>query len=124
MIFLAVRIKGALIASIDDTETRRLKLLKLTSKTEGATLSLELPEALCGSFSERDTVNIVIDSKPIAKGPQSKLYMEGSVFRISETKGFEIVGTIGGLRLVLTLKTVTPAKKKTFDTGRFYIQLS
>lgn len=124
MILLAVRIKGALIVSIDDTETRRLKLLKLTSKTEGAKLSLELPEALCSSFKERDTVDIVIDSKPIAKGPQAKLYMEGNIFRMSETDGIEIIGTIGGLRLVLSLKILTPAKKKTFDTGRFYIQLS
>jgi hypothetical protein len=124
VIFLAVRIKGALLASIDDTETRRLKLLKLTSKTEGATLSLELPEALCGGFAARDTVNIVIDSKPIAKGAKAKLYMEGSVFRISENGGFEVVGTIGGLRMILALTTITPTKKKIFDTGRFFIQLS
>lgn len=120
---MVIRLKDALINAIEETETKRLKLLRLSEKTEGATLSLELPEALSESFSVRDTVNVIIDSKPIVKGDSARLYAQGDVFQISTKKDLEVVGTIGGLRFVLTLSKTTPAKKKTFDDGSFYLAL-
>ena len=69
---MVIRLKDAVIDSVDDTETRRLKLLKVSSKSEGATFTLELPDALCDALSTNDSISVVIDSKPIPKGEQAK----------------------------------------------------
>jgi hypothetical protein len=120
---MVVRIKEAVIETIEDTDTRRLKLLRIVSKATGEILVIELPEALCSDFSVRGTVNIVFDSKPIATGAKSKLYAEGIVYKIIDDKDFEVIGTIGGLRFVLTMPKTTPAKKKTFETGDVFLAL-
>ena len=109
---------------MEETETRRLKLLRVSSKTDGATISVELPDALCASMSANQTVDVVIDSKPIAKGDSAKLYLEGTVFKKTEENGLQIVGSIGGLRLVLNLSKVTAVQSKTFDSDRFYMALN
>ena len=121
---MVIRLKDTVIESVDDTETRRLKLIKMSSKTSGATITLELPEALSGTLNSGETVTIVIDSKEIAKGTSAKLYVEGSLFKLSEEDGLEIIGSIGGLRLVLTLAKTTPALTKTFDSSKFYMAIS
>jgi hypothetical protein len=118
---MVIRLKGASVDSIDDTETRRLKKIKILSKADGATLEMELPDALCAQIDNSETIDVVIDSKPIPKGEESKLYMEGEIFKQKDDDDFQIVGTIGGLRLVLTLANATPAKKKTFDTSQIFI---
>ncbi|MHA1576356.1 MAG: hypothetical protein ACTSU3_03250 [Candidatus Thorarchaeota archaeon] len=118
---MVIRLKDTVIESVDDTETRRLKLIKMTSKTDGAIITLELPEALCGTMSLGETVNVVIDSKEIVKGEDSKLYAEGTIFKKSDDDDLEIIGSIGGLRLVLTLTKATPSQKRTFDSDKFYI---
>ncbi|MHA1480112.1 MAG: hypothetical protein ACTSQZ_01640 [Candidatus Thorarchaeota archaeon] len=120
---MVIRLKDTVIESVDDTETRRLKLIKMSSKTDGATVTLELPEALCGTLSVGETVNVVIDSKEIVKGQDSKLYVEGSIFKKSDSDDLEIIGSIGGLRLVLTLAKATPSQRKTFDSDKFFMAI-
>ncbi|MHA1576727.1 MAG: hypothetical protein ACTSU3_05140 [Candidatus Thorarchaeota archaeon] len=120
---MVIRLKDTVIESVDDTETRRLKLIKMTSKTDGATITLELPEALSGTLGLGETVNIVIDSKEIVKGEDSKLYIDGTIFKKSDNDGLEIIGSIGGLRLVLTMAKATPSQIKTFDSTRFYMAI-
>lgn len=112
-----------MIESVDDTETRRLKLIKMSSKTEGATITLELPEALSGTMGSGETVSVTIDSKEIATGGSSKLYVEGTIFKKSETDVFEVIGSIGGLRLVLTLAKATPSQTKTFESEKFFMAI-
>jgi len=118
---MVIRIKDAVIESVDDTETRRLKLIKMTSKTDGAAITLELPEALSGTLCLGEIVNIVIDSKEIVKGEDSRLYVDGTIFKKSDNDGLEIIGSIGGLRLVLTMAKATPSQIKTFDSAKFYM---
>lgn len=120
---MVIRLKDTVIDSIEDTETRRLKLVKISSKSEGAILTLELPEALCGSMNEGETVSIVIDSKEIIKGDESKLYLEGNVFKKNEKEGLEITGSIGGLRLVVNLANATPSQASSFDSDKFYLAI-
>ena len=120
---MVIRLKDTVIESVDDTETRRLKLIKMTSKTDGATITLELPEALSGTMNLGESVVVVIDSKEIVKGETSKLYVEGSVFKKSDSDGLEIIGSIGGLRLVLTMTKATPTQIKTFDSDKFYMSI-
>lgn len=120
---MVIRFKDTNIDSIEDTETRRLKIIKISSKGEGVTLSLELPEALCGALAVGDTVGITIDSKPIPTGESSKIYVEGNVFKRLEKEGLEVVGSIGGLRLVLNLVKSTPSQNSTFDSEKFYMTL-
>ena len=120
---MVIRIKDTVIESVEDTETRRLKLIKMTSKTDGATITLELPEALSGTMGLGDTVNIVIDSKEITKGEASNLYVEGTIFKKTDNDTFEMIGSIGGLRLVLTLTKATPTQMKTFDSDKFYMAI-
>jgi hypothetical protein len=120
---MVIKFKDTSIDSIEETETRRLKTLKMSSKTEGVTLTLELPEALFGALAVGDTVGVTIDSKPIPAGESSKLYVEGNVFKKSGKDGLEVVGSIGGLRLVLNLVKSTPSQSSTFDSEKFYMTL-
>jgi len=121
---MVIRLKNATIDAIEDTETKRLKLLRIVSKAEGAKLTLELPEALCEKMNVRDDIVVIVDSKPIARGDKSKLYAEGDIFKIEGNGNLEMVGAIGGLKVVLTLANPTPAKKKMFAADRFYLMLS
>jgi len=120
---MVIRLKDTVIESVDDTETRRLKLVKMSSKVDGATITLELPEALSGTLSLGETVNVVIDSKEIVKGEDAKLYVEGSLFKKSDSNGLEIIGSVGGLRLVLTMAKATPTQAKTFDSTKFFMAI-
>ncbi len=120
---MVIRLRDTVIDTIEDAETRRLKVVKISSKSEGANITLELPEALCESMNEGDTVSIVIDSKEITKGDDSKLYVEGSIFQKSEKEGLEITGSIGGLKLVVNLIKVTASQASTFDSDKFYLVL-
>lgn len=120
---MVIRLKDAAIEQIEDTDTKRLKLLRITSKEHGAIINLELPEALSSSFSVKNLVDVIIDSKPIPRGEKAQFYAEGSVFRLEIDKELEMVGTIGGLRLQLSLSKLTPAKKKTFDSNEFFIAI-
>ena len=120
---MVVRLKDTVIESVDDTETRRLKLVKMSSKTDGATVTLELPEALSGTITAGETVSVTIDSKEIAAGGSSKLYVEGTIFKKSDSDDFDIIGSIGGLRLVLTLTKATPSQIKTFDSEKFFMAI-
>jgi hypothetical protein len=120
---MVIKFKDTVIDSVEDAETRRLKILKISSKAEGVTLTLELPEALCGSLAIGDNIGIVIDSKPISTGESSKLYVEGNVFKRLNKDGLEIVGSIGGLRLVLFLAKATPSQSSTFDSEKFYMTI-
>ncbi|MDH4213721.1 MAG: hypothetical protein OEV85_07350 [Candidatus Thorarchaeota archaeon] len=120
---MVIRFKDTTIDSIEDTETRRLKILKISSRAEGAALTLELPEALCGSLTAGDNISIIIDSKPIPTGESSKIYVEGNVFKKVIKDNLEVVGSIGGLRLVLTLAKTTPSQSSTFDLDKFYMTI-
>jgi hypothetical protein len=120
---MVIRLKTAVIDSVEETETRRLKLLKVSSKSDGAKLTLELPDALSDTLYTNDAITVVIDSKPIAKGEQSKLYVESSVFKKMEKNGLEIVGSVGGLRLVFTLAKPTPSQSSIFNSEKFFLAI-
>jgi hypothetical protein len=120
---MVIRFKDTTVDAVEDAETRRLKILKISSKTEGVALTLELPEALCGTLTVGSNIGVVIDSKPIAAGESSKLYIEGNVFKKLDKEGLEVVGSIGGLRLVLSIAKATPSQISTFDSERFYMTL-
>ena len=120
---MVVKLKDTVIESVDDTETRRLRLIKMSSKTDGATITLELPEALSGTMNAGETVSVTIDSKEITTGANSKLYVEGTIFKKVDKDNFEIIGSIGGLRLVLTLAKITPTQAKTFESEKFYMAI-
>jgi hypothetical protein len=121
---MVIRIKGGLIDQIEDTETKRLKLMKISSKKDKIALTLELPDALCSAFESQDTVDIEIDSKPLLKGEKGKLYLEGEVFRIIDNTDFEVIGTLGGLRLTISVGNPTPAKKKVFESDRIFLMIT
>ncbi len=124
MDIMSVRIKDAIISSIDDAETKKLKVLKITSKLESATLTLELPDALCDPFNVKDSVVVTISSEPIPRGENAKLYAEGTVFKINEMENFEVVATIGGLRLEFEIPSPKPTQRKAFDSERIFIALN
>ena len=118
---MVIRLKDTVIDSIEDTETRRLKIIKISSKSEEANLTLELPEALCESMNTGDSVSIIIDSKEIVKGKDSKLYLEGNIFKKSNNEGLEVTGSIGGLRLVVKLAKATTNQASSFDGDKFFL---
>ena len=120
---MPIRIKDVKVQSVEDTETKRLKIVKLDSKSDGIALILEVPEALSAKIEDSKTLDVVLDSKPITRGEKSILYMEGTVFKQKDDKEFEVVATMGGLRLVVVLKNATPAKKKTFDSESIFLAL-
>ena len=120
---MVIRLKKAIVESIEDTETKRLKVVKVAAKEEGARVSMELPEVLCGAMNPRDAITVIIDSKSIARGNNAKLYAEGKVFRIREENGIEVTGTVGGLRMTLDISSPTAAQRKTFDSNKFLIAI-
>lgn len=120
---MVIRLKTAVINSVEETETRRLKLLKVSAKKDGATLTLELPDALCDALNTNDSITVVVDSKPIAKGEQAKLYVESSVFKKLEKNGLEVIGSVGGLRMVFTLAKPTSTQSKIFDSEKFFLAI-
>lgn len=96
----------------------------MISKTEGASLTIELPDALCDPFKVKDSVVITIDSEEITRGEKAKLYTEGTVFKMDEMEGLEVVGTIGGLRFVLNLNSPKPTQRKVFDSEKIFMALN
>lgn len=120
---MVIRLKTAVIDSVEETETRRLKLLKVSSKSDGASLTLELPDALGDTLNTKDSITVVIDSKPITKGEQARLYVESSVFKKNDKNGLEVIGSVGGLRLVFTLGKATPAQISTFNSDKFFLAI-
>ncbi len=120
---MVVRLRDAVIESIDDTETKRLRLVQISSKEEGANITLELPEALCDTLNPQDSIVVVIDSKPLARGEKSRLYLESKVFRTSDNGGLNVIGAIGGLRLVVNLTKPTAAQRNTFDSDKVYFMI-
>ena len=121
---MVIRIKGGTIDQIEDTETKHLKVLKISSQTEKVMFTLELPEALCNVFKSHDDVDVKIDSKPILKGEKAKLYVEGTIFRIIDNDKMEVTGTLGGLRLTIAIGNPTPAKRKTFESDRLFLMIT
>ncbi len=120
---MPLRVKDTIIASIEETETKKMKILKMASKAEEMNLSLELPEALSEPFHIKDNVVVTIDSKEIARGEKTKLYLEGTVFRISEELGLSVIAGFGGLRLVLDMTSPKPTQRKIFDSGKIFLTL-
>ncbi|MGD2072279.1 MAG: hypothetical protein PVG65_02180 [Candidatus Thorarchaeota archaeon] len=120
---MVVRIKGGAIDQIEDTETRHLKLMKLSHQEKKIKLTLELPAALCNVFESQETVDVRIDSKPMKKGKKAQLYVEGTVFRIKNNDKMEVTGTMGGLRLTVLLRNPTPAKRRTFESDRLFLMI-
>lgn len=120
---MVIRLKDAVIDSVEETETRRLKLLKVSSKSEGATFTLELPDALCDTLNTNDSISVVIDSKPIPKGEQAKLYVEGGVFKKNVKDDLEVIGSVGGLRLILSIGKPTPSQIGTFSSDKFLLAI-
>ncbi|MFW9925181.1 MAG: hypothetical protein ACFFDM_00280 [Candidatus Thorarchaeota archaeon] len=121
---MPIKFKDVLIGSIEDTETKKLRVLKMASKEEGANLTLELPDALCEPFKVKDTISVTIDSEAILKGETAKFYAEGTVFKINESEGLEVVGTIGGLRFAFEVASPKPTQRKIFESEKFFLALT
>ncbi|MFX0106707.1 MAG: hypothetical protein ACFE7R_00310 [Candidatus Hodarchaeota archaeon] len=120
---MVIRLKDVTMELAEDVETKRLRILSVTSKTDGAKLTLELPEALCEALDPEKPVSVVVDSKPIPRGEKARLYMQGKVFRVKEENGLEMVGTIGGLRLTVSLSKPTAVQKKTFEAMDLFLMI-
>lgn len=120
---MVVRLRDTVIESIEDTDTKRLKLLRIVSKKEGATITLELPDVLCETLNTSDSVAVTIDSKALTKGEKSKLYMEGKVFRTGGETDLNVVATAGGLRLTVIIADPTAAQRSTFDADRLFFMI-
>jgi hypothetical protein len=115
---MPLRIKDTTIVSIEETETKKMKILRMASKAEEMNLSLEVPEALSEPFHVKDNVIVTIDSEEISRGEKTKLYLEGTIFRINETSGLSVVAGFGGLRLVLDMASPKPTQSKIFSSGK------
>ncbi len=120
---MPLRIKDATITSIEDTETKKLKILKAISKEDGFSLSLELPDALCDPFNTKDAIIITIDSEEITRGEKAKLYAEGKVFKFDDSSDLSVVATFGGLRGVVQISSPKPAQRKIFESERIFLSL-
>ncbi len=120
---MPLRVKDAMITDIENTETKKLRVLRMTSKEEGIALSIELPEALCGPFHVKDMVSVIIDSEELTKGEGAKLYAEGTVFKIDDSSGLSVTITFGGLRLMLTLPSPKPSHRKIFDSKNIFLAI-
>lgn len=120
---MVVRLRNTVIESIEDTDTKRLKLIRIVSKEEGAAITLELPEALCETLNTSDSVAITMDSKALTKGEKSKLYMEGKVFRTGDENDLNVIVTSGGLRLTVTISKPTAAQRATFDADKLFFMI-
>jgi hypothetical protein len=119
-----LRIKDAVITSIEDAETKRLKILKMSSKEMGANLTLEVPRVLSDPFTVKEGVSIVIDSDEITKGEKSSFYAEGTIFKIDDSENLSVVATFGGLRFVLELSSPKPSQRKIFDSEKIFLTLN
>ena len=86
-------------------------------------MTIELPDALCDPFKVKDSIAITFDSDEIARGDKAKLYAEGTIFKMNESEGLEVVGTIGGLRFVLNLTSPKPTQRKIFDSEKVFVSL-
>ena len=120
---MSVRIKDAIIGSIEDGETKKLKVMKMTSKIENATLILELPDALCDPFNVKDIISVTISPEPVPRGDKAKFYAEGVVFKIDDGENFKAIVTIGGLRLEYEMPSPKPTQRKAFDSEKIFIAL-
>lgn len=122
---MPLRIKDASITSLEDAETKRLKLLKMISKETEATLSLELPRVLSDSFKVKDVVSVIIDSEEITRGDKSMLYAEGTIFKVNEeSSNLSVVSTFGGLRFVLEMSSPKPSQRKIFESEKIFLAIN
>ena len=121
---MSVRIKDATISSIEDAETKKLKILKMSSKLDNATITLEIPDALCDPFKVKDIIAVTISSEPIPRGDKAKLYAEGTVFKIDDSDNFGVVATIGGLRLEFMIPSPKPTQRRVFDSEKIFLSLN
>ncbi|NHI83232.1 MAG: hypothetical protein EAX81_02865 [Candidatus Thorarchaeota archaeon] len=117
---MVVRLKNTVIESIEDADTKRLKLIHIVSKDEGAAITLELPEALCETLNTNDSVTVTLDSKALTKGENSRLYMEARVFRTDGEDELNVIAAAGGLRLTLLMNKPTTVQKATFDADKLF----
>ncbi|TFF87040.1 hypothetical protein EU519_00325 [Candidatus Thorarchaeota archaeon] len=120
---MAIRIKESKLDAIEETETKGLMMLTITEKSEGLKLALELPEALATQFSAKEKIDVVIDDSPISNGDEARFYAEGNVFKARLDEEVDVVGTLGGLRLVVEMDKVTAAKERIFTADRIYLAL-
>lgn len=120
---MVIRLKGARIDAIEETDTRRLMNIKISSKEAGFSMTMDLPDALSSSFQPKENVDVIIDSSPIPQGEKARLHMESQIFRVKSRENIEVIGSIGGLRVEILLKKPTPAKKKAFESDKFYLAI-
>ena len=121
---MVVRLKNGIIDSIEETENKRLRIVKISSKDEGIKLTLEIPEALSETLDKRKSIDAILDSKKIVRSKLATLYMEGTIFNIEKNDGIQVIGTVGGLRLEISIPKPTPAQNKTFGPGKLYLMIN
>lgn len=121
---MVVRLKNGTIDAIEETENKRLRIVKISSKDKGIKLTLEIPDALCETLDKRKSIDVILDSKKIVRSKLATLYLDGTIFNIAKNDGIEVVGTIGGLRLEVSIPKPTPAQNKTFGSGKLYLMIN
>ncbi len=114
----------AVVESIDETETRRLKRIKIVSRDGGMTVLMELPEALCESIGENQEIEVTIETDGSADAEGTRLYVRGTVFRRKGTHTNEIVGSVGGLRVILIFAEPIPFMTEILEKGVFYLAIA
>ncbi len=120
---MVIRLKGAKINAIEETDTRRLMNVKISSKESGFSMTMDLPDALSSSFRPKESVDVIIDSNPISQGEKARLHVESKIFRVKSGENIEVVGSVGGLRVEIMIIKPTPAKKRAFESDKFYLAI-
>ncbi len=120
---MVVILKDVTVESINETEVKKLKIIRGVSNSVGVRFSLELPEVFSSRLRVGENIEIHIDKAPIPAGDRAKIHGEGTVFRIKGENPFELIATVGGLRLILTAPQFTESERSTFEGGRFYFAL-
>ncbi|MBD3405586.1 MAG: hypothetical protein GF411_05565 [Candidatus Lokiarchaeota archaeon] len=120
---MAIRLNSSIVETIEDTETKKLKLIKIRDKEVDASIELELPKALSDTFQIKEEVSVVIDSEEIPKGESARLYGEGTIFKMKHEEPFEVVATLGGLRLIIEITKPKKSQTKAFEKHNFFIAI-
>ncbi|MFO7837176.1 MAG: hypothetical protein R6V83_11005 [Candidatus Thorarchaeota archaeon] len=121
---MVVKLENAVIESMEETETKNLRLLEITSEGGNARLSLELPEVLCETLDQEKPIDVHISPRETKKGSRSNIYAKGTIFKLEDEEELRVVGSIGGLRLVVSIEDASSTEKRSFESGEFYIAIS
>ena len=121
---MVVKLENAKIESMEETETKNLRLLEISSREGKAKLTLELPEVLCETLDSEEPVDVHFSPRETKRGSQSSIYAKGTIFKMKGNEDLRVVGSIGGLRMVLSIKGASSTERRSFESEEFYIAIS